>query len=74
MDTPFNKVDKTDIPTVRLEALLSYIKMGNVDQAFDHAYTWIKDGTLTFPDYKRFVLVAARELALKEKRQEMYRG
>lgn len=67
-------VDKTDMGAVKLEALLNYLKMGNVDQAFDAAYAWTKDGSLSLLDYRTFVTAASRELVSKEKRQEIYRG
>ncbi len=74
VDQTFGKIDKTDLGAVKLEALLNYIKMGNIDMAFDQAYSWIKDGSLTLLDFRKFVSIAAHELIAKEKRQEFYRG
>lgn len=60
--------------SMKLEALLNYLRQGSVDQAFDQAFGWIKDGSLPFSEWKMFVGAAQRELTAQEKRQEMFRG
>ena len=58
----------------KLEALLNYVRQGSIDQAFDHAYAWVKDGSLVFSEWKLFLRHAAREMAANEKRQDAFRG
>ena len=59
---------------LHFEALMNYLKMGNVDTAFEFAFAWIRDGSLSFIDWKKFVAQAGRDMVLREKRNELYRG
>lgn len=56
------------------DSLVSYLKMGNVDQALEQAYSWIKDGLLPFPEWCLFVRLAKVELANAARREVVLRG
>jgi hypothetical protein len=60
--------------SLHLEALLAYLRQNNVEQAMDQAYEWIKDGTLSFSEWRLFLKTATTELMARERRQEMFRG
>ena len=62
--------------SVKLEALMNYLRQQSTDAAFDKAFEWVKDGSLTFGEWKKFVKGAQFELMQQALRRDAmgYRG